>query len=90
MFHRVMAKGAGITYAPDAFVWHEHHFITGIYGLDFANTIVWRNDLERREDRVQSDSDLAGWMAAAGLEPEHSSLPQSLVSRMAIDRYLIK
>lgn len=24
MFHRVMARGAGLSYAPEAFVWHEH------------------------------------------------------------------
>ena len=24
MFHRVMARGEGLAYAPDAFVWHEH------------------------------------------------------------------
>ncbi len=24
MFHRVMAKGAGLAYAPEAIIWHEH------------------------------------------------------------------
>jgi predicted RNA-binding Zn ribbon-like protein len=71
----------------EPFVWHDHHFITGVHGLDFANTIVWRNDPERREDRVQHDSDLVGWMRAAGLAPEHGVLAPSLASRMAIDRY---
>ncbi|CAN5300252.1 CGNR zinc finger domain-containing protein [soil metagenome] len=69
------------------FVWHDHHFITGVHGLDFANTIVWRHDLARRVDRIQSRGDLSGWMKAAGLAPEPSALAQSLVSRMAIDRY---
>jgi predicted RNA-binding Zn ribbon-like protein len=50
-----------------AFDWKPHHFINGVPCLDLANTIVWRDKPERREDRLQALSDVAGWCRAYSL-----------------------
>ena len=69
------------------FAWHDHHFITGVAGLDFANTIVWRDDPQARADRLRSRDDVLAWMKAAGLKPATNSLGASLAVRAAIDSY---
>lgn len=69
------------------FAWHDHHFLTGVAGLDFANTIAWRDDPARRQDRIRSRQDLRGWLKAAKLRPGKIELAASLKARRAIDRY---
>lgn len=69
-----------------AFEWHDHHFINGVACLDFANTVVYRNHPERREDRLRSRADLAAWLRAAGLPRRgHTSLKQAIALRETID-----
>ncbi|MFO0992707.1 MAG: CGNR zinc finger domain-containing protein [Hyphomicrobiales bacterium] len=69
-----------------AFEWHNHHFINGVACLDFANTVVYRNRPERREDRLKSHADLAAWFRAAGLPWRgRASLKQAIALRETID-----
>jgi predicted RNA-binding Zn ribbon-like protein len=69
-----------------AFEWHDHHFINGVACLDFANTVVYRNRPERREDRLKSQADLAAWLRAAGLPWRgRASLKDALALRETID-----
>ena len=72
---------AGVT-----FEWHDHHFINGVACLDFANTVVYRNRPERREDRLRSPADLSSWLEAAGLPSAHrASLKDAIALRETID-----
>ena len=70
-----------------AFEWHDHHFINGIACLDFANTVVYRDILARREDRLRTLADLNSWVDTAGLSAGlRLSLEDALALREAIDR----
>jgi predicted RNA-binding Zn ribbon-like protein len=70
-----------------AFEWHDHHFINGVASLDFANTVVYRNRPDRREDRLRSQADLVAWLGAAGLSTKtRSSLREAVALRDTIDR----
>lgn len=69
-----------------AFEWHDHHFINGAACLDFANTVVYRNRPERREDRLRSQADLIAWLRAAGLPAgRRSTLRDAIALRETID-----
>lgn len=69
-----------------AFEWHDHHFINGAACLDFANTVVYRNRPERREDRLRSQADLSAWLKAAGLPPgRRTRLKDAIALRETID-----
>jgi len=69
-----------------AFAWHDHHFINGMACLDFANTVVYRNRPERREDRLQSRADLSAWLSAAGLPSgKRWNLEDAITLRETID-----
>jgi predicted RNA-binding Zn ribbon-like protein len=69
-----------------AFEWHDHHFINGVACLDFANTVVYRNRPDRREDRLKSQADLKAWLQAAGLpRGRRSSLKDTIALRESID-----
>jgi predicted RNA-binding Zn ribbon-like protein len=69
-----------------AFEWHDHHFINGLACLDFANTVVYRNRPDRREDRLKSQADLNAWLQAAGLPGGgRSSLKDTIALRETID-----
>ena len=70
-----------------AFPWHQHHFINGLPCLDFANTVVWRPDPERREERLRSPRDLSSWAAAAKLARPEMSLAGAIAMREAVDRF---
>jgi predicted RNA-binding Zn ribbon-like protein len=75
-------------HASHGFVWSDHHFINGNPALDLANTVVYRNRPERREDRLRSLESLDKWRRAAGLKPSRSeSLGHILAAREAIDRF---
>lgn len=68
------------------FEWHDHHFMNRVACLDFANTVVYRNRPERREDRLKSRADLRAWLAAAGLPPGgRSALKDAIALRETID-----
>lgn len=72
--------------ADVTFEWHDHHFINGVACLDFANTVVYRNRLDRREDRLRSRADLAAWLRAAGLPWRGgASLQEAIALRETID-----
>lgn len=47
------------------FQWQDHHFIAGRRCLDFVNTVVYARDPRRREDRLQSLSDIEHWLACS-------------------------
>jgi predicted RNA-binding Zn ribbon-like protein len=66
---------------------HEHHFINGVPCLDFVNTVVWRNDPARREERLATQADLALWATAAKLVAPEMSLNGAIAMREAIDRF---
>ncbi len=69
-----------------AFEWHDHHFINAMPCLDFANTVVYRNRPDRREDRLRSGADLAAWLRAAGLPAKRrTALKDAIALREAID-----
>jgi predicted RNA-binding Zn ribbon-like protein len=70
-----------------AYISHAHHFINGLACLDFANTVVWRNDPARREDRLKAAGDLSTWAAAAKLARPEMCLSGAIAMREAIDRY---
>lgn len=74
-----------------SFRWADHHFVSGALCLDFANSVVFRNDPARREDRLRTAADLRAWAAAAGLAVEDSALSPAglralLDLREAVDR----
>ena len=71
-----------MTYTP-----HPHHFINGVSCLDFANTVVWRDDPHRCEDRLSSEHDLSAWAAAAKLAGPEMNLAGAIAMRETIDRY---
>jgi predicted RNA-binding Zn ribbon-like protein len=75
-------------HAAHGLVWSDHHFINGNSALDLANTVVYRNRPERREDRLKSSETLDKWCRAAGLKSSRSeSLGHILAAREAIDRF---
>jgi predicted RNA-binding Zn ribbon-like protein len=75
-------------HAAYGFVWSDHHFINGNPALDLANTVVYRNRPERREDRLKCLESLDKWRRAAGLKsPRSESLGQILAVREAIDLF---
>lgn len=70
------------------FAWHDHHFITGVPGLDFANTIVWRDRPEKRQDRIRTIDDVAGWARAGRLPPPRGAdAGRFLAIRAAVDEH---
>ncbi len=82
---------AGEGPAEATFRWADHHFVSGALCLDFANSVVFRNDPARREDRLGTAVDLHAWAAAAGLAVEDGAfspagLRQLLRLREATDR----
>ena len=70
-----------------AYTPHSHHFINGIPCLDFANTVVWRNNPQRCEDRLSDERDLSAWAGAASLARPEMGLAGAIAMREAIDRY---
>jgi predicted RNA-binding Zn ribbon-like protein len=48
-----------------AFEWTAHRFSGGLLALDLVNTVVCRNDPERRADRFAELADIDGFAAAA-------------------------
>ena len=66
---------------------NEHHFINQVPCLDFANTVVWRDDPNRSEDRLQTDGDLSVWAKAARLAMPHMDVERATAMREVIDRY---
>jgi predicted RNA-binding Zn ribbon-like protein len=55
--------------------------------LDFANTVVYRTQPDRREDRLGTRANLQSWFAAAGLRGKHArTLREAIALREAIDR----
>jgi predicted RNA-binding Zn ribbon-like protein len=69
-----------------AFEWHDHHFINDLSCLDLANTVVYRNRPDRREDRLRTAADLKAWLRAAGLPAgKRARLMDAIVLREAID-----
>lgn len=75
---------------PAPFPWSDHHFINRNLALDLANTVVYRTDAARREDRLRDRACLLRWCRAAGL-PSHlthsASLAPVLKVRETIDRF---
>ncbi len=69
------------------FAWDNRHFTNQIPCLDFANTVVWRHDLARREDRLGQQADLAAWAMAAKLARPDMRLSGAIAMRETIDRY---
>src|SRR6185295_1578685 len=69
--------------------WQNHHFVNRLPALDFANTVVYRNRPDRRDDRLTSLADLARWrsFAGAGSGASRASLRQVLQVRETIDRF---
>ena len=49
------------------FAWQDHHFVAGSPAIDFANSVVYRLDRARREDRFRQPADVDAWAVAAGL-----------------------
>jgi predicted RNA-binding Zn ribbon-like protein len=45
--------------------WSAHRFSGGKLALDFANTVVCRDDSKRRRDRLANAADISSFMAAA-------------------------
>ncbi len=73
-----------------AFVWEDHHFVAGSPALDFVNSVVYRFDARRREDRFRHVADVDAWAAAAGLEvaPVEPECLRDVISvREAINGY---
>jgi predicted RNA-binding Zn ribbon-like protein len=48
-----------------AFHWSERQFVGGALCLDFANTVIYPNDPERRFDRLVGAADLERWVESA-------------------------
>lgn len=70
------------------FAWQSHHFIAGSAALDFANTVVYRLDPRRREDRLRVAADVDAWARAAGIAArplEPARLTSLIAVREAID-----
>jgi predicted RNA-binding Zn ribbon-like protein len=70
--------------------WSDHHFIGGNLALDLANTVVYRTDAVRCEDRLLNRASLLQWCHAAGVpfHPSHrTSLGPVLALRETIDRF---
>src|SRR5918993_1415451 len=72
----------------DRFTWQDHHFVNNLPALDFANTVVYRDRPDRREDRLLSLADLDEWrpFAGTGLGPPRASFRQVFHARETIDR----
>lgn len=72
------------------FKWSDHHYINRNLALDLANTVVYRNHPERREDRLKSMESVENWSRSGGLKlpsPVRASLRQVLTVRETIDRF---
>jgi predicted RNA-binding Zn ribbon-like protein len=71
------------------FGWRNHHFVNRLPALDFANTVVYRNRPDRREDRLGTLADLDMWwrFAGTGLGLPRASLRQVLQVRETVDRF---
>jgi predicted RNA-binding Zn ribbon-like protein len=71
------------------FPWQDHHFINRLPALDFANTVVYRNRPDRRDDRLTNLAALDRWRRFAGPELglPHGSLKHVLQVRETIDRF---
>jgi predicted RNA-binding Zn ribbon-like protein len=75
---------------PKKFRWSDHHYINRNLALDLANTIVYRDILERREDRLRSKASLREWSRAGGYGASAAAdvrLGEVLAAREAIDRF---
>jgi predicted RNA-binding Zn ribbon-like protein len=77
-----------------SFVWESHHFINRVPCLDLANTVVWRDNPGKTDDRLGSLKQLSDWVAACekfgGLTPhclDRPSLRSILRIRAAADDY---
>lgn len=68
------------TYAPEADV----PPIAGHPVLDFANTVAWRTDPDRRAERVSGPAAWLRWAAAAGLPAGRDSLTGLTALRTAL------
>ncbi|MFL5259587.1 MAG: CGNR zinc finger domain-containing protein [Hyphomicrobiales bacterium] len=64
-----------------------HHFLNAVPCLDFANTVVWRSEPARREDRLRTGSDLALWAKTAKLPTPRLRINKALELRETIDAY---
>jgi len=75
---------------PAAFHWEDHHFVAGSPALDFANSVVYRPDPRRREDRFRHPADVNAWVAVAGIAVapvDDADMRDVITVREAIDRY---
>jgi predicted RNA-binding Zn ribbon-like protein len=74
---------------PVPFTWQGHHFVNRLPALDFANTVVYRNHPDRRDDRLTTLAELDKWRRFAGTGPglACASLRQALQVRETIDRF---
>lgn len=73
-----------------SFPWSDHHFINCHLALDLANTVVYRTDVLRREDRLKDRASLLRWCRAAGLPAglsHRAALGPVLAVRETIDRF---
>jgi predicted RNA-binding Zn ribbon-like protein len=72
------------------FRWSGHHFLNRNPALDLANTLVYRNRPDRREDRLRTIENVENWSRAGGMKLRpfaHTSLTQILIVRESIDRF---
>src|SRR5688572_12161738 len=70
-----------------AFTWHDHHFINNNKGLDFANTVIWRDLPGRREDRMLVYENALSWAETLGMKPPSAPLHNLVFAREVIDSY---
>lgn len=61
---------------------YEFQFVAGNLALDFVNTVSFRLDREKVEDRLQSSDDLRRWAKQAGLTDRFNGFSASTLSRI--------
>ena len=86
-----MAKSKpAVKSARPPFEWAGHHFLNRTLALDFANTVVYRDRPDRRDDRLTDRRAVENWALASGqpvrLRPD-ATLGEAIRIRESIDAF---
>jgi len=76
--------------SPDVIHWEDHHFVAGSPALDFANSVVFRPDPRRVQDRFRHAGDVNAWAEVAGLAVacvDDGDMHDVIAAREAIDAF---
>ena len=59
---------------------YKYQFVGGNLALDFVNTVAYRADPKRRQDRLQTPGEARQWAIQAGL-PDRNAINRSAMAK---------